>query len=184
MLGRKREGSGGGWVMRAFRCLQLIYGTKWVPLRYRTCGQRSLHGPGSDSESDVRQALRCMGGGSDAAPAAVRPAAVHGLRKATTGRYVPWQNFGKTWDYIYPPNKRVLNRCNILFPFLVLPQNMIVQLDAPEWGAISTTGKDLVMKMLSPNPKNRPTIAEILEHPWMRVSGGRMNKVSEVIGKI
>lgn len=47
---------------------------------------------------------------------------------------------------------------------------MIVQLDAPEWGAISTTGKDLVMKMLSPNPKNRPTVAEILEHPWMRVS--------------
>lgn len=46
--------------------------------------------------------------------------------------------------------------------------NMIVQLDAPEWGAISTTGKDLVMKMLSPNPKNRPTVAEILEHPWMR----------------
>lgn len=47
---------------------------------------------------------------------------------------------------------------------------MIVQLDAAEWGAISTTAKDLVMKMLSPNPKNRPSIAEILEHPWMRVS--------------
>lgn len=51
----------------------------------------------------------------------------------------------------------------------VAAQNMIVQLDAPEWNAISTTGKDLVMKMLSPNPKNRPTVAEILEHPWMRV---------------
>lgn len=43
-----------------------------------------------------------------------------------------------------------------------------VMLDTPEWKHISSTGKDLVLKMLSPNPINRPTISEILEHPWMR----------------
>lgn len=62
---------------------------------------------------------------------------------------------------------------NLSWYFSLAPlQNMIVQLDAPEWAAISTTAKDLVMKMLSPNPKNRPSVAEILEHPWMRVSNG------------
>nr|XP_029715985.1 peripheral plasma membrane protein CASK isoform X2 [Aedes albopictus] len=43
-----------------------------------------------------------------------------------------------------------------------------VMLDTPEWKNVSSTGKDLVLKMLSPNPKNRPTISEILEHPWIR----------------
>ncbi|XP_038114069.1 peripheral plasma membrane protein CASK isoform X6 [Culex quinquefasciatus] len=43
-----------------------------------------------------------------------------------------------------------------------------VMLDTQEWKHISSTGKDLVLKMLSPNPINRPTISEILEHPWMR----------------
>lgn len=43
-----------------------------------------------------------------------------------------------------------------------------VMLDTPEWKHVSSTGKDLVLKMLSPNPINRPTISEILEHPWIR----------------
>ncbi|EDS40876.1 calcium-dependent protein kinase [Culex quinquefasciatus] len=43
-----------------------------------------------------------------------------------------------------------------------------IKLDTQEWKHISSTGKDLVLKMLSPNPINRPTISEILEHPWMR----------------
>ncbi|XP_062559925.1 peripheral plasma membrane protein CASK-like isoform X3 [Armigeres subalbatus] len=43
-----------------------------------------------------------------------------------------------------------------------------VMLDTPEWKNVSSTGKDLVLKMLSPNPINRPTITEILEHPWIR----------------
>lgn len=46
----------------------------------------------------------------------------------------------------------------------------LFQLDTPEWKHVSSTGKDLVLKMLSPNPINRPTISEILEHPWIRVS--------------
>ncbi|XP_054081992.1 peripheral plasma membrane protein CASK isoform X1 [Zeugodacus cucurbitae] len=43
-----------------------------------------------------------------------------------------------------------------------------VSFEAPEWKAISTTAKDLVMKMLSANPHHRPSITEVLEHPWMR----------------
>ncbi|XP_035777655.1 peripheral plasma membrane protein CASK-like isoform X9 [Anopheles albimanus] len=43
-----------------------------------------------------------------------------------------------------------------------------VTLDTPEWKHVSSTAKDLVLKMLALNPINRPTISEILEHPWIR----------------
>ncbi|CAO1441355.1 unnamed protein product [Diamesa serratosioi] len=43
-----------------------------------------------------------------------------------------------------------------------------VTMETPEWKLISSAAKDLVHIMLSSNPINRPTIAEILEHPWMR----------------
>lgn len=44
------------------------------------------------------------------------------------------------------------------------------QLDTSEWKQISSTAKDLVLKMLSPNPHHRPSITEVLDHPWIRVS--------------
>lgn len=44
------------------------------------------------------------------------------------------------------------------------------QLDTLEWQCVSSAAKDLVFRMLSPNPHHRPTVNEILEHPWMRVS--------------
>ncbi|XP_067618446.1 peripheral plasma membrane protein CASK isoform X4 [Eurosta solidaginis] len=43
-----------------------------------------------------------------------------------------------------------------------------ISFEAPEWKSISATAKDLVMKMLSANPLHRPSITEVLEHPWMR----------------
>ncbi|XP_054726001.1 peripheral plasma membrane protein CASK-like isoform X1 [Anastrepha obliqua] len=43
-----------------------------------------------------------------------------------------------------------------------------ISFEAPEWKSISTTAKDLVMKMLAANPHHRPSITEVLEHPWMR----------------
>ncbi|XP_063706034.1 peripheral plasma membrane protein CASK isoform X2 [Culicoides brevitarsis] len=43
-----------------------------------------------------------------------------------------------------------------------------VALDSPEWKIISSSAKDLVLKMLAPNPHHRPKISAILEHPWMR----------------
>lgn len=46
----------------------------------------------------------------------------------------------------------------------------VKQLEAPEWKSISSNAKDLVLKMLAPNPHNRLTIEEVLDHPWMRVN--------------
>uniref|UniRef100_A0A182VZI8 Protein kinase domain-containing protein n=1 Tax=Anopheles minimus TaxID=112268 RepID=A0A182VZI8_9DIPT len=43
-----------------------------------------------------------------------------------------------------------------------------VTLDTPEWKQVSSNAKDLVLKMLAPNPISRPTITEILDHPWIR----------------
>ncbi|XP_070491286.1 peripheral plasma membrane protein CASK isoform X4 [Chironomus tepperi] len=43
-----------------------------------------------------------------------------------------------------------------------------VTLETPEWKSISSTAKDLVLKMLSPNPLHRPNITEVLDHPWVR----------------
>lgn len=44
----------------------------------------------------------------------------------------------------------------------------LFQLESPEWKAISSNAKDLVLKMLAPNPHNRLTIEEVLDHPWMK----------------
>jgi serine/threonine protein kinase len=37
-----------------------------------------------------------------------------------------------------------------------------------EWDAISADAKDLVQKMLHPNPLERITTAQIMQHPWLR----------------
>ncbi|CAA6661026.1 unnamed protein product [Spirodela intermedia] len=36
------------------------------------------------------------------------------------------------------------------------------------WPSISSTAKDLVKKMLNPDPKGRITAVDVLNHPWMR----------------
>lgn len=61
----------------------------------RTCGQPSLHGAGSHSKSYLRQTLWRVGGWSDGASLAFRPATVCGFRQTITGRYVPWKDFGR-----------------------------------------------------------------------------------------
>ncbi|KAM7360232.1 peripheral plasma membrane protein CASK isoform 2-T2 [Cochliomyia hominivorax] len=40
--------------------------------------------------------------------------------------------------------------------------------EAPEWKSISASAKDLVSKMLAANPHHRLSIAQVLEHPWIR----------------
>jgi serine/threonine protein kinase len=35
------------------------------------------------------------------------------------------------------------------------------------WDLISTSAKDLIIQMINLNPKKRPTINEVLEHPWL-----------------
>lgn len=53
---------------------------------------------------------------------------------------------------------------------LIILSSLAPQLETPEWKSISATAKDLVLKMLAPNPLHRPSVAEVLDHPWMRVS--------------
>jgi len=36
------------------------------------------------------------------------------------------------------------------------------------WDKVSDEGKDLITKMLDPNPKSRPTVKECLAHPWFK----------------
>jgi serine/threonine protein kinase len=36
------------------------------------------------------------------------------------------------------------------------------------WAHVSAEARDLVRHLLSANPRNRPTMAQVLEHPWMK----------------
>lgn len=38
----------------------------------------------------------------------------------------------------------------------------------PAWRNVSKSAKDLLMKMLAPNPENRPTASEVLNHKWIK----------------
>ncbi|CAA7033849.1 unnamed protein product [Microthlaspi erraticum] len=42
-----------------------------------------------------------------------------------------------------------------------------VDLDCEPWPSISLGAKDLIRKMLTPNPKKRISAAQALEHPWL-----------------
>ncbi|MQL98837.1 hypothetical protein Taro_031549 [Colocasia esculenta] len=44
------------------------------------------------------------------------------------------------------------------------------------WPSISNMAKDLVRKMLTPDPKHRITAAQVLEHPWLREDGEASDK--------
>eukprot|EP00270_Netrium_digitus_P016826 TRINITY_DN6091_c0_g1_i1.p1 TRINITY_DN6091_c0_g1~~TRINITY_DN6091_c0_g1_i1.p1 ORF type:complete len:511 (-),score=134.74 TRINITY_DN6091_c0_g1_i1:229-1761(-) len=43
--------------------------------------------------------------------------------------------------------------------------------DASPWPQISAEAKSLITSMLDPDPKNRPTAAEVLQHPWFTLPG-------------
>ncbi|KAH6822135.1 calcium-dependent protein kinase 21 [Perilla frutescens var. hirtella] len=43
-----------------------------------------------------------------------------------------------------------------------------VDFDSQPWPSISNSGKDLVQKMLTKDPKKRITSSEVLEHPWIK----------------
>ena len=36
------------------------------------------------------------------------------------------------------------------------------------WPRVSGNAKDLVRRMLDPDPSTRPTARQVLEHPWLR----------------
>ncbi|XP_065044946.1 calcium-dependent protein kinase 2-like isoform X1 [Musa acuminata AAA Group] len=46
-----------------------------------------------------------------------------------------------------------------------------IDFESAPWPSISSSAKDLVMKMLKQDPKKRITAAQVLQHPWM-VEGG------------
>ena len=39
------------------------------------------------------------------------------------------------------------------------------------WRDVSSEAKDLIRKLLTVDPRRRLTVAEALEHPWMKVHG-------------
>lgn len=39
-----------------------------------------------------------------------------------------------------------------------------------EWHSISSNAKDLILKMLTPDPERRLTASEALKHPWIQVN--------------
>ncbi|KNA20599.1 hypothetical protein SOVF_050880 [Spinacia oleracea] len=51
-----------------------------------------------------------------------------------------------------------------------------IDFESDPWPSISKSAKDLVRKMLHPDPKKRITPAEVLEHPWMREGGDASDK--------
>jgi len=50
------------------------------------------------------------------------------------------------------------------------PENGITELEFPnpEWDLISLVAKDLIEKLLRPDPDSRPTPEEALKHPWFK----------------
>ncbi|KAK9714980.1 hypothetical protein RND81_06G135200 [Saponaria officinalis] len=51
-----------------------------------------------------------------------------------------------------------------------------IDFDRDPWPSISNSAKDLVRKMLNPDPKKRITPEEVLEHPWMKEGGDASDK--------
>lgn len=51
-----------------------------------------------------------------------------------------------------------------------------IDFESQPWPSISDSAKDLVRKMLTPDPKKRITSAQVLEHPWIREDGNASDK--------
>ncbi|KAB2047857.1 hypothetical protein ES319_A13G075000v1 [Gossypium barbadense] len=48
-------------------------------------------------------------------------------------------------------------------------------LERDPWPKVSDNAKDLVKKMLNPDPKQHLTIQEVLEHPWLQNAKKALN---------
>ncbi|KAK1360801.1 Calcium-dependent protein kinase [Heracleum sosnowskyi] len=51
-----------------------------------------------------------------------------------------------------------------------------IDFESEPWPKISNSGKDLVRKMLTQDPKKRITSAQVLDHPWLREGGEASDK--------
>ncbi|KAL2318898.1 hypothetical protein Fmac_032774 [Flemingia macrophylla] len=52
----------------------------------------------------------------------------------------------------------------------------MIDMGSELWPSISDAAKDLVRKLLTPDPKKRITAAEALEHPWLKAGGEASDK--------
>lgn len=44
-----------------------------------------------------------------------------------------------------------------------------LKFNAPIWDSVSKEAKDLITQMMQKDPKNRPTAAAALSHPWFQL---------------
>ncbi|XP_057960663.1 calcium-dependent protein kinase 2-like [Malania oleifera] len=51
-----------------------------------------------------------------------------------------------------------------------------IDFESQPWPSISNSAKDLIKKMLTPDPKKRITSAQVLEHPWIKEDGEASDK--------
>ncbi|CBZ54052.1 hypothetical protein NCLIV_044860 [Neospora caninum Liverpool] len=56
-----------------------------------------------------------------------------------------------------------------------------VSFDGPVWREISSSAKDLIVRMLQPNPRRRITVAEALQHIWIKNPAAVVNNGSKNI---
>ncbi|CAL1375203.1 unnamed protein product [Linum trigynum] len=55
-----------------------------------------------------------------------------------------------------------------------------IDFSSEPWPSISSSGKDLVKKMLRADPKERLSAVEVLNHPWMREDGDASDKPIDI----
>ncbi|KAK8960702.1 Calcium-dependent protein kinase isoform 2 [Platanthera guangdongensis] len=56
----------------------------------------------------------------------------------------------------------------------------VIDFESAPWPSISRSAKDLVRKMLNPDPKKRITSAQVLDHPWIREDGEASDKPIDI----
>ncbi|KAJ8983957.1 hypothetical protein NQ317_008659 [Molorchus minor] len=60
----------------------------------------------------------------------------------------------------------------------------LYNMSSPAWYEVSTDAKDLVKKMLVLNPRNRITVPEILNHPWIAKDNLMRFRVENLLTKV
>ena len=53
------------------------------------------------------------------------------------------------------------------------PEHLTRLFGLPEWGGVTETAKDLVTKLLEPDPMKRLNADEALQHPWIALKGAQ-----------
>lgn len=56
-----------------------------------------------------------------------------------------------------------------------------VDFKSKPWPSISSSAKDLILKMLTQDPKKRITSAQVLEHPWIREGGASDKPIDSAV---